>query len=378
MAKVPAQADVLVLGEHPSAYLAAALLRVKTKLKVVQACVPGPTWPDHLVRLNPDLFDLHPLLAPLKRKLDVTATYGLQFLSEDGTTRSEYRSKSTIVGVTSYKGARTATQAIAQEQGVELLTPKSLDILQLDEEGADVAINGSPLRVRALITSATLPDAQRRLLALPEGWDDEVVYRYTWVRLRGKKSVSTSPKPTIATSLDLGGQTAIGWLLVNATNAEIGVYEKVQAGRATAADALLRKWASVLEQHEVLKESQGIPFESAQSLELPLAGALAQEGMGNRTLMVGPAGGFISATGEDLYPGCWSAVHAAEVMKKALKEPHLQDALNAYRARWRTTLGDYLRGPQQNLRFLLPLVYRNEVMSERLAEAILRGKSVVR
>ena len=65
-------------------------------------------------------------------------------------------------------------------------------------------------------------------------------------------------------------------------------------------------------------------------------------------------------------------------MKKALKEPHLQDALQPYRHHWRTTLGDYLRGPQQNFRFLLPLVYRNQVMTTRLTEAILLGKSVVR
>jgi hypothetical protein len=65
-------------------------------------------------------------------------------------------------------------------------------------------------------------------------------------------------------------------------------------------------------------------------------------------------------------------------MKKALREPHLQDALNPYRQKWRTTLGDYLRGPHQNLRFLLPLVYRNPVMTTRLAEAILLSKSVVR
>jgi hypothetical protein len=61
-----------------------------------------------------------------------------------------------------------------------------------------------------------------------------------------------------------------------------------------------------------------------------------------------------------------------------LKEPHLQDALQPYRHRWRTTLGDYLRGPQQNFRFLLPLVYRKQVMTTRLTEAILLGKSVVR
>jgi hypothetical protein len=65
-------------------------------------------------------------------------------------------------------------------------------------------------------------------------------------------------------------------------------------------------------------------------------------------------------------------------MKKALKERHLQDALNPYRSLWRTTLGQYLRGPQQDLRFLLPLIYRNAVMTTRLTESILLGKSVVR
>ena len=65
-------------------------------------------------------------------------------------------------------------------------------------------------------------------------------------------------------------------------------------------------------------------------------------------------------------------------IRAALGEVHLQDALQPYRQAWGTTLGEYLRGPQQNLRFLLPLVYRNPVMSGRLAESILQGKSVVR
>ena len=57
---------------------------------------------------------------------------------------------------------------------------------------------------------------------------------------------------------------------------------------------------------------------------------------------------------------------------------HLQDALAPYRHNWRTTLGDHLRDPQQNLRFLLPLVYRNQVMTTRLTEAILLGKGMLR
>jgi flavin-dependent dehydrogenase len=110
----------------------------------------------------------------------------------------------------------------------------------------------------------------------------------------------------------------------------------------------------------------------------PAAGALNREGVGNRTLLFGPAGGFFTACLEDIYPNCWSATFAVDAVRKALDEPHLQDALRPYREQWGTTLGEYLRGPQQNLRFLLPLVYRNAVMTSRLAESILLGKSVVR
>jgi flavin-dependent dehydrogenase len=134
----------------------------------------------------------------------------------------------------------------------------------------------------------------------------------------------------------------------------------------------------VLRAHQILTGKAAIAVEEAESLDLPLAAALAHEGVANRTLLIGPAGGFFSACSEDIYPNCWSAVFAADAVKKALKEPHLQDALQPYRHRWRTTLGDYLRGPQQNLRFLLPLVYRNQVMTTRLTESILLGKSVVR
>ncbi len=40
MAKNDPQTDVLVLGEHPSAYLAAALLASQSKLRVVHTTIP--------------------------------------------------------------------------------------------------------------------------------------------------------------------------------------------------------------------------------------------------------------------------------------------------------------------------------------------------
>jgi hypothetical protein len=142
--------------------------------------------------------------------------------------------------------------------------------------------------------------------------------------------------------------------------------------------SLMQKWAATLRKHGFLRSADPIPTERLEGIDMPAAGALTREIVANRTLLFGPAGGFYSACLEDLYPNCWSAAFAVDAVRHALTEPHLQDALQPYRQAWGTTLGEYLRGPQQNLRFLLPLVYRNPVMTSRMAESILLGKSVVR
>ncbi len=378
MAKQALQADVLVLGEHPAAYLAAALLRHKSKLTVLHSTVPGQGWPDRLVRINPALFELHDLLAPLKRKLRLASTYGLQFLSQDGQTRSEYRSRGMVIGITSYKQVRTSLAKLAEQQGVQCFNPRTLEIQQVDEAGADVQLGSHSARVRALIVACDLPADQRRLLTMPSERNPDLGHRYAWVRLRSLKGVQVEARPPLPVSLDLFNQQASGWMLLNATQVQLGVIIPNTHVRDIPPERAMQRWMEVLEQHGILTDPGVIRLNEIESLDLPLAGALSQEGVANRTLLIGPAGGFFSASGEDIYPNCWSALYAVEVMRKALKERHLQDALGAFRARWRTTLGDYLRGPQQNLRFLLPLVYRNEVMTARLAEAILLGKSVVR
>src|SRR5436190_19191904 len=117
----PAVVDILVLGEHPAAYLTAALLRQNSKLSVTHSCLPEEKVADRLVLVNPAMFDLHPLLGPLRRKLDSTSIYGLQFLADDPATRSQYQSKSIVSLVANYKDLRVAFQTIAAAEGVEMV-----------------------------------------------------------------------------------------------------------------------------------------------------------------------------------------------------------------------------------------------------------------
>jgi flavin-dependent dehydrogenase len=217
------------------------------------------------------------------------------------------------------------------------------------------------------------------MIGLPPSWDVEVMHRYTFLRLKGSKW-HTPAKAMVPMSLDLKGTLNWAWLLPAEGQIQLCVVQPLRSIDQYSPRMLMRHWIEVLGAHKILHgtESAANLVDQAISMDLPLGGALAQEGVANRTLLIGPAGGFYTACAEDIYPNCWSAVHATEVAAKAIKERHPQDALQPYRQQWGATLGDYLRGPQQNLRFLLPLVYRNSTMTARLAEAILRGKSVVR
>lgn len=378
MSKSPPHPDVLVLGQHPSAYLAAAVLRLAAKSRVVHAVIPGERSPDRLVTINPEFFDLHKSLAPLQKKLDLTPVHGLRFLSQEPRTSSEYRHKSPLAYVASYEDVRAAVAQVAADAGVELLEPRALDICSVDEQGLDVTLGRTSLRAKALILAGEVAGPLQKRLGLPESWEQGVIHRYSFVRLTGKKWVEGDAKPLQPMCLDLNNELCWGWLMMKGGECQLAIEQPVESVTKAPPQRVLADWAAILHKHGQLKELPSISAGAVQSLDMPLAGALAHEGVANRTLLVGPAGGFYSATGEDIYPNCWSAIHAVDVLRKALKERHLQDALNGYRYAWRTTLGDYLRGPQQNLRFLLPLVYRNQVMTARLTESILQGKSVVR
>ncbi len=369
--------DVLVLGEHPSAYLAAALLGRKNRLSVIHSTIPRQSPDNRLGLINPALFKLHPLLNNMQQRLPLCATYGTQFLADDPGVESQPHAEDAAVYIAAFADVREAMMQLArQEKSLQFLTPASLQVLRVDENGPEFLLDGQSVHPRLLVLAGTLPSAQQKTLGIPDAWDPQTLHRYTYVDLPGPLCHEMGPRPVILMSLDLRGELLWGWLLTGTNRAQLAVQQPLATVAQNPPVRLLEHWLGVLKSHGKVRTDQ--PLASPTSLDLPLGGALLQEGVANRTVLIGPAGGFYSASAEDVYPGCWSAVYAADVVKKALHETHVQDALQPYRYRWRTTLGNYLRGLQQNLRYLLPLVYRNPAMAERLSEAILLGKSVVR
>ena len=110
----------------------------------------------------------------------------------------------------------------------------------------------------------------------------------------------------------------------------------------------------------------------------PVVPALEMEShVGKHALVIGEAGGFASALSiEGLVPGMWSAKIAAEVIEAALRSPRSQDELMTFDTRWRLEMADYLRLPNTDTQFLIPLVFSNPPMADRMAAAFFLGENI--
>ncbi|MBI5866570.1 MAG: hypothetical protein HZB38_19055 [Planctomycetes bacterium] len=119
-----------------------------------------------------------------------------------------------------------------------------------------------------------------------------------------------------------------------------------------------------------------------QSLSAPATGPIAlgtaldvESHVGKRTLLIGDAGGFVSAfSAEGVYPAMRSGLIAAEVAARAIKSRWVQDELATFGEAWRTALADYMRMPNTDLSLLMPLVFNNAQLSARVARAFVLGQ----
>jgi flavin-dependent dehydrogenase len=96
-----------------------------------------------------------------------------------------------------------------------------------------------------------------------------------------------------------------------------------------------------------------------------------------RCLLAGTAGGFAEAvTGQAAYTAVTSALVAAEVAAKALAEPDVHATLLDFRTSWRRQLEQRLLRPGTSLQVLLPLVFANPKVAQRLTAILLRGQDI--
>jgi flavin-dependent dehydrogenase len=364
--------DVIVLGDHPCTYIAALLLRRHGVHRVAHVTIPTDATSDRAVLINAKVFSLDPVLEPWRDSVELTPILGIHFLGDNPSIHCSHASTFPLGYCGKLGEIAQAARAIAQRGGITLLPASTLNVHRSDLRGVEIEIDGQTIRASALVVGGNLAPADKRTLGIPEEWDPGVGRRLCYAKL----PPGPNPDGGISMSLDLKGSLKCGWLLYTGDGRHL-IAECDPNGNKAKYAGQLQYWANVLSAHGQLEPTTLDP-QLVETVVLPFAGALNQDNVADRTLLIGPAGGFYSACGEDIYPNVWSAIYAADALAKALQKPILQDALDDYRACWRVTLGLHLGGHQQNLRFLLPLIYKNESMTARLAEAILMGKDVVR
>ena len=108
----------------------------------------------------------------------------------------------------------------------------------------------------------------------------------------------------------------------------------------------------------------------------PPTNALEREShVDKRTLWIGDAGGFVStATREGIEPALRSAALAVETLVAAARHRTPQDVLQKYDVAWRSEMAEELGTPETHVLLLLPLVFRNTQMAQRLAGVFWYGR----
>ncbi|MHC5109245.1 MAG: NAD(P)/FAD-dependent oxidoreductase [Planctomycetota bacterium] len=110
----------------------------------------------------------------------------------------------------------------------------------------------------------------------------------------------------------------------------------------------------------------------------PASAALEHDShVGKHSLLIGDAGGFVAAaSNEGIYPAMWSAKIASDVIHSALENTYSQDELMSFDSKWRIEMADYLRSPNTDPQFLLPLVFSNQAMADRMGAAFFSGENI--
>lgn len=165
-----------------------------------------------------------------------------------------------------------------------------------------------------------------------------------------------------------------GWVFPKRNSVHVGL--GIRQDNPAKAEAMFDDFITDLKKAEILPPELN-PKEPVQWLN-PAGAALDFEGhVGKRTILIGDAGGFVTAgSGEGIFPAMWSARIAADVIHHSLDMEKIMDGLLAFKREWRPLMADYLRIPNSNLTFLLPLIFSNQQMTDKFARAYLYGENI--
>lgn len=259
----------------------------------------------------------------------------------------------------------TALRDRAKESGVDVRPTRSVTAIDVHETGVTVkAGREAAAKLLLLATEVNDADTGNSILSQEE-------------QAAGGTSVhyNAQPGPQAENGLDVVFATGrpLTRAVLATTPTQVTIELLIDAPNAAidqVAPPLLQRLfeRGLIASHE-LKPISVQPSSGGRALQF-------EQHVGKRTLRIGDAGGFRAALAhEAIYPALQSGKCAGDVAVVALNADSTQDALMDFRVRWRESLAEYLQMPNADLPLLLPLIFRNERMCERIARAILLGEA---
>lgn len=237
------------------------------------------------------------------------------------------------------------------------------------------------------ITLANQKKVQSRLLLFAAGRGSPLIERVGLPRNTGGTPLWTaqveaplpqgveSSEPRVGVVLGLDGGGSFGLCCVGGRRVVVNIN---WAGERDRVIPMLATVCKVALQHHVISVDLTKQAAATKPVLTPAAAALDMDThVGKHTLLIGDAGGFVSAaSNEGIYPAMWSAKLAVKAIESALATELTQDQLMNFDSHWRTQMADHLRSPHTDIRFLLPLIFQNQPMADRMGAAFFFGENL--
>jgi flavin-dependent dehydrogenase len=258
------------------------------------------------------------------------------------------------------------------------------------QHGATVMTGSAAVDLRLNESTVVISLADRRkvtsrLLLLATGRGSELTDRLGFPRQPGSNPLWTAQvaashpagpsEPRVGVVLGLDGGGSFGLCCVTQDRVVVNVN---WAGERERTLAVLTEMCKAAARERVVPLDLSPAAHKAVVIRSPAAAALDMDShVGKHTLLIGDAGGFISAaSNEGIYPAMWSAKLAAKAIDAALQSDVTQDQLMGFDTLWRTQMADHLRSPHTDIRFLMPLIFQNQPMADRMAAAFFFGENL--
>lgn len=365
--------DVGVIGAGPAGCTAAILLSAQGhRVALVEREkfpreVPCAGWVSAKVR--PILAELH---ADLEALLDQPFSE-VTFYNNEFTKKAKPRFKEPAGHIIDRTAFDNSLAKVAVKAGATFMQQSTVKDVRLAESAVELTLGGGE-------------KLKSRLLLVASGRSTELLERVGFTRRLGESPIwsaqvdGTIPgglmvEPCVFVVLGLDGGNSFGLCTVLRNRLIMNVNWR---GEQEQVRPQLARMCRLAFEKKIVPTDLSPKAAAAPVLRSPAAAALDMEThVAKHTLLIGDAGGFISAaSNEGIYPAMWSARLAARAANAALKSTYSQDELMTFDSLWRMEMADHLRSPHTDIRFLLPLIFSNQPMADRMGAAFFCGDNI--